>query len=322
MNSLINEYQKVPVKEYPNKLKDKPLVSVLVQTFQHVDYIKQCLDGILMQKTNFGFEIMLGEDASSDGTREICIEFAKKHSDKIRLFLHDRKNVIYISGRATGRFNLFYNIHKARGKYFALCEGDDYWIDPLKLQKQVDFLEANPDFAICFHPIKIEKDGTLINDYITHEVPDTTDIYDLTNKSNYIHTPSVVFRNYLTDFPNALFKSVIGDYMIYMYIAQYGKIRKLKDTSAVYRVHEGGIWSNLDSIDKRERSKNTFKYLISFISDAKVINILKKKHITSNLKFFFLLSIKKRKIEISILKDCFEFGFLLFFKAIFEKIIK
>ena len=145
------QYQKVPVEHYPHKVKNKPLVSVCVMTYQHKKYIKDCLDGILMQKTDFPFEILLGEDASTNGTREICLEYAKKYSDKIRLFLHKRENNIKYNGNPSGKFNFLYNLFNSKAKYIALCEGDDYWNDPRKLQKQVDILEKNNDLAMCTH---------------------------------------------------------------------------------------------------------------------------------------------------------------------------
>jgi len=151
------KYQKVPVDLFPNVVTVNPFVSVCVQTYQHVAYIKDCLEGILMQQTNFPFEILLGEDQSTDRTREICTEYAKKYPDKIRLFLHHRENNIKIKGRPTGRFNFLYNLFCARGKYIAMCEGDDYWTDPLKLQKQVDNMETNSDVNICSHrSVKID----------------------------------------------------------------------------------------------------------------------------------------------------------------------
>ena len=136
---FLAKYQKVPVVEFQNKVCKNPLVTVLVLTYQHVSYISKCLDGILMQETNFDFEILVGEDESSDGTRDICIEYAKKYPDKIRLFLHSRENNIEIYDKLTAKFNSSYCHYSAKGKYLALCEGDDFWIDPLKLQKQVDF---------------------------------------------------------------------------------------------------------------------------------------------------------------------------------------
>ena len=133
----------------------KPLVSVCCITYQHVHYIKGALDGFLMQKTDFPFEICLGEDESDDGTREICQEYAKKYPDKIRLFLRRREDVIYINGCATGRYNIIETLKECKGKYIAHCDGDDYWTDPYKLQKQVDFMEKNNDFSLVFHRFDI-----------------------------------------------------------------------------------------------------------------------------------------------------------------------
>src|SRR5690554_6846745 len=137
----------------------KPIVSVCVQTYNHEKYIKECLEGILMQQTTFPFEIILGEDESSDGTREICKAYAEKYPDIIRLFLRSRKDVIYVNKRPTGRFNLLENLKVTKGKYVAICEGDDYWTDPLKLQKQVDFLEGNSEYSMCFHNAKFLYQG-------------------------------------------------------------------------------------------------------------------------------------------------------------------
>jgi glycosyltransferase involved in cell wall biosynthesis len=148
---FIDKYQKVPVEEYQNNVLEmvpNPMVSCRVSTYQHAPYIRQCLDGILMQKTNFLFEIVIGEDESSDGTTEICLEYAKKYPDIIRLFLHKRENNILIDGNPSAKFQSTYTRYKLRGKYQAICEGDDYWTDPYKLQKQVDFLEENPEYGM------------------------------------------------------------------------------------------------------------------------------------------------------------------------------
>ena len=133
----------------------KPLVSVCCITYNHVHYVKDALDGFLIQKTDFPYEICLGEDESNDGTREICKEYAEKYPDKIRLFLRSRKDVIYINGHATGRYNFIETLKECKGKYIALCEGDHYWTEPTKLQKQVDFLEANESYVMSFHRVDI-----------------------------------------------------------------------------------------------------------------------------------------------------------------------
>jgi len=234
-------------------LKDKknidttPFVSISCITFNHKDYIRQAIDGFLMQKTNFTFEVLIHDDASTDGTEEIIREYEAKYPEIIKP-LYEKENQ-WTKGRIG---SAVFNFPRAQGKYIALCEGDDYWTDPLKLQKQVDFLEGNPDYALCFHPVKIwdEEKQKLIDDYLTREVPETTDIYELA-KGNYIHTPSVVFRSKtIKNLPDELFKSPVGDYFLHMLSAEYGKIKKLPNTMAVYRVSNSGVWS-LQTADYR-----------------------------------------------------------------------
>ena len=137
-----------------------PLVSVSVITYQHGKFIKQCLDSILSQITSFDFEILLGEDGSTDGTREICIDYANKYPDKIKLFLHDQDERDPKNGVSRATLNFINNLEQAKGKYIALCEGDDYWTDPINLQKQVDFLEENPDYVLCWTRFETLNDKT------------------------------------------------------------------------------------------------------------------------------------------------------------------
>ena len=133
-----------------------PLVSVTVTTYQHVNYIRDCLNGILMQKTDFPYEIILGEDGSSDGTQEICKEYAVRYPDKIRLFIRDRRISQFVRKDGTvSRFNGIWNRMSARGKYIAWCEGDDYWTDPLKLQKQVNILESDKNIGFVYSKFQL-----------------------------------------------------------------------------------------------------------------------------------------------------------------------
>ena len=244
--------------------KEIPLVSVCIQTYQHADYIKDCLEGILCQKTDFPFEILLGEDCSTDGTREICIKYAEKYPDKIRLFLHTRDTVIYINGHATGRYNFVNNLTHAKGKYIALCEGDDYWTDPNKLQKQVDFLEKNEDYSICFHAAMRLVNDALVKDTLNEKQPETTTIIDLC-KNNFIHTASCVFRNNLfSELPGNFNKSPAGDYFLHLLNAQYGKIKFFNETMSVYRIHENGIWSSKSYEEQQEGSCKVFEVLIDY----------------------------------------------------------
>lgn len=275
-NAFKRKYEKVPVLHYQHSVTEKPLVSVCVQTYQHAPYIKECLDGILMQQTDFDFEILIGEDASMDGTRELCIEFANRYPDKIRLFLHQRENNISMDGHATGRFNFMYNFYSAKGKYIALCEGDDYWTDPLKIQKQVDFLETSEDFVLVYHPSGVlERNGKLNKDYIADRIktPDETNKYDLVTFGNYIHTPSVVFRNCIKDFPPAFLRAPIADFFLYVLLTQKGMIKRLPDEMAVYRNHVG-VYSTKLALQKRIAWIKTTGALLESIEDATLQKIL------------------------------------------------
>lgn len=230
-------------------LNSKPLVSISCITFNHVNFIEEALNGFLMQKTNFKFEILIHDDASTDGTEEIIREYERKYPSIIKP-LYEETNQ-WVKGR---KGSAVFNFPRAKGKYIALCEGDDYWTDPLKLQKQVDFLEGNPEYGICFHEVKIfnQYKNCLEEDTITRNVEETTDVNELA-KGNYIHTPSVMLRNDFT-IPKWFKKSPIGDWPLYMLAIKKRKIKKLGDEMAVYRVHDTSIWSSLPQEVRNEKT--------------------------------------------------------------------
>ena len=233
--------------------KKQPLVSVSVPTYQHKPYIRECLDGILGQKTNFAFEVILGEDESTDGTRDICKEYAINHKNIIRCYLRSRKDVIYIDGNPSGKFNGIENLKAARGKYIALCEGDDYWTDPYKLQKQVEYLENHPECSMCFHSAKIvyENGDKEPDIYVPPEKKEKFTIDELLN-SNFICTCTIVFRKGLFgDFPRWYYDSAIGDWALSILNAVHGDIGYLDEVMAVYRVHSNGYWSGKDDTERR-----------------------------------------------------------------------
>jgi glycosyltransferase involved in cell wall biosynthesis len=248
---FIKKYQKVPVTEYKNNVSENPLVSVLVITYQHKDYIKECLDGILMQKTDFPFEILIGEDDSKDGTREICIEYAKKYSNLIRLFLHSRENNILINGSPTWHFNSLYNMLSASGKYIALCEGDDYWTDSDKLQKQIEFLEANRNFSACTHLSDVVFENTIMgNEYrFKRQIKKTLFTINDVLEHTPFHTGSLVYRNKLLDLEKmsryGLF-ALNRDHPFLIILASSGPIKRLPDIMSTYRRNGGGISENID----------------------------------------------------------------------------
>ena len=253
-------YEHKKVEENKNKVAVNPLVSVCIQTYQHVHYIKECLDGILNQKTNFDFEILLGEDASTDGTREICIDYAERYPEKIRLFLHHRENNISVGGKPSGRFNFLYNLYTAQGKYIALCEGDDYWTDPLKLQKQVDMLEKNHNLGLCFTDCKLvdTKNKVLKENFIPPKFQRELNQSDILSRF-CPNTNTTLFRRELIvgiNFEN--FKSVYnGDSFLFGFILQKLNAGYLPIKGGAYREHEGGIWSQKKQEFKLEKSIDT-----------------------------------------------------------------
>ena len=248
------------------------LVSICSLTFNHEAFIEDALKGFLMQKTTFAFEVLIHDDASTDRTQEIIKGYADKYPGIIKpIFQTVNQKSIFKSG-----MNPRFNFPRAKGKYIALCEGDDYWTDPLKLQKQVDFLEANPEFSICFHHVKIykENEGTLVEDHKNRDVPEVTDIYEL-SKRNYIHTPSVIFRKNEMVFDQFIeINSPVGDYVLHMLNAMNGKIKKLPDCMAVYRVHEGGIWSKRGAEHILSNWLNMLEKITKVFNDNLIINNL------------------------------------------------
>jgi len=242
-------------------------VSVSIVTYNQEKFIEQAIESVLMQKTNFDFEILIGEDDSSDGTREIVKRYGEKYTDRIKLFLNTRDQVVHIDGRPTGRRNFINNIKNARGRYIAILEGDDYWTDPLKLQKQADFLDSRPDFSLCFHwaewfnqdsgKFREEKKGppTIKNFYSTD---------DLLEYNNFLATCSVMFRNGLfEEFPSWYWEVSFGDFALHFLNASFGKIGFLNESMSVYRNHGGSIYGGSDPIYNLRRGLKTLSFIAS-----------------------------------------------------------
>jgi glycosyltransferase involved in cell wall biosynthesis len=217
-------------------------VSISITTYNHEQFIAQALDSVLMQESDFDYEIVLGEDESQDRTREICIEYARWHPNRIRLFLRSRKDVIYINGKPTGRFNFVENLKAARGEYIALLDGDDYWTDPHKLQKQVDFLDRHPSCAICFHPVRrIYEDGSREPEVIPENRKPFYGLEDLVER-NFVPTCSTMFRSGLFgDFPDWFHKMWFADWPLHVLNAEHGQIGCIEEVMGVYRTHGSSV---------------------------------------------------------------------------------
>lgn len=290
------KYQINEVEDFPHQVNSKPLVSVLVQTYNHEAYIKQCLDAILDQKTNFDFEILLGEDASTDNTREICKEYAQKFPEKIRLFLHNPANKIRVMDIVTGNFNAFYNLYKARGKYIAFCEGDDYWTDPLKLQKQVDFLEAKSDFVLSYHRFeeKFEQSSKNLDQLPLRQPEKNLDKKELSALIYHPLFSTVCFRNYLKDLPEEVMQVINVDSFLLSMLGILGEARFQPEIRAsVYRRHAGGIWTKKNREVQLHTKILLFKNLASYYNnkDRSLTNIFHR-YLKNTRKMLLVLYLK------------------------------
>ncbi|HWB24568.1 MAG TPA: glycosyltransferase [Chitinophagaceae bacterium] len=241
-------------------------VSICCITYNQEKFIANAIEGILMQQTNCPVEIIIGDDCSNDGTGAICAEYAKNNSGTIKL-LTSEKNIGMMA-------NFVRTLKACSGKYIALCEGDDYWCDKHKLQKQVDFLEANSNYALCFHRTYELRNDILVLPYQQKAEEEHTFTIENLATANFIVTPSVVFRNNLfTSFPSWIYNAPAGDYVLHMLNARHGLIKYFPEPMAVYRIHDGGIWSSTEGLKRLEKMVLLLSYLLQedFSSDVKQI---------------------------------------------------
>lgn len=301
MDDLLKKYIKVQVHEVTNNVPSNPLVSVCVQTFQHANYIEQCLDGILMQKINFDYEILLGDDESTDGTREICEKYAKKYQNKIRLFLHSRENNIKINDRPTGRFNFMYNLSKARGKYIALCEGDDYWTDQSKLQKQVDFLENHPDYGMVHtdmdqHYVESGKREKSVQKLYNIPPADGDVFYQMLSGKTGCYSPTVMIRKDLIE-KHCDFEEwnrlgfFMADSPIFCEISRHSKIKFFDYSSAVRRLLPESATQSRDLKNRIKFTRSSYLVLKYFFDKYGTDNKLKTDAFNKHYHKLFTLGI-------------------------------
>ena len=216
------------------------MVSICCLTYNHENYIAQAIEGFLMQKTNFRIEVIIHDDASQDNTDSIVNKYSEKFPDIIfPIFQSENQYSKGVRGIAA-RFAF----PRARGKYIALCEGDDYWTDPLKLQKQVDFLEKNADFSICSHNVivKYENNNSLDNEWLGSSQKEISTIEDLVRYGSGGATCSLLFRSSIIEqLPDWYYNQQSGDWTLQILCASTGKMRYFKEVMGVYRRHYGGM---------------------------------------------------------------------------------
>ena len=234
------------------------LVSISCLTFNHAPYLRKCFDSFLAQKTDFDIEILVHDDASSDGTQEIIQEYTEKYPGIFKPII--QKENQYSKG--VRGIAVRYNFARSKGKYIATCEGDDYWTDPLKLQKQVDFLEDNPNYSMCCtNYSEINSAGEIIKEKGWGSTKSAKTITQEVIFKKY--KPKIltsVFRKESVDFefPKEFFESFNADNFMCALASNYGPIAYLNIITGHYRVHNQGIWSGKSKIRQFEMQLETF----------------------------------------------------------------
>ena len=242
----------------PDRLCKNPVVSVHMITYNHEPYIRQAIEGVMMQKTDFEFELVIGEDASTDKTREICFEYQKKYPDKIRvLWWHEN---LYRNPHPAGG-NSKRNLAHCRGEFIALCEGDDYWIDPLKLQKQVGVMRKYPNVGFCFGNARIVRKGrqdilwgsdcAWRSGIISGRAFVFQHIFGARERGSwptakFLMTASVLFRREIVNkvlcrYEILRWRLLLGDTPLWLGLASFGDVYYLSDIVSVYNQLSAGF---------------------------------------------------------------------------------
>lgn len=269
-----------------------PLVSISCITYNHAPYIRECLNGFIMQKTNFPFEVLIHDDCSTDGTTEIIKEYVEKYPEIIKP-LYEEENQ-YQQGKPSG--SAVWNLPRAKGKYVALCEGDDYWTDPLKLQKQVDFLESHPAYGMCYTDFNIyyqsknKFEHSLFKNNPTKYPIEYKSTEEWILRNGYVAPPTWVIRK--ESFPKSTIKSVDGTFVLFAHFLATTHVKAIEETTATYRIlDESAAHSkNYEKIYQRNRNLLDVKHkLIEYYNlDTSYKNLCMIKYYRQGLTHFVM----------------------------------
>lgn len=269
---------------------EKPLASIIVLAYNQEKYIIQTLEGLLMQRTSFPYEIIVHDDASTDETSNIIRRYASQYPDIIKPF-YQQENKYSLYGI---NFQFEYVFSKAIGKYVAMCAGDDYWIDPLKLQKQVDFLEKNPDYGLVHTRAVIYKEE--VNRFEGSHGYEVNDFESLLTE-NSIATLTVCLRNsllkrYLKEVnPKARIEWTAEDFPMWLWFMLNSKIKYLDDITCVYRKHEKSISHNVDEVKSLKFTEGVYAIVDYYLNNYPKVKSEKKiraRYYSNIIKMYFL----------------------------------
>lgn len=299
----------------------KPLVSIRCLVYNHEPFLRQCLDGFVMQKTNFAFEAIVHDDASTDNSAAIIREYAEKYPDIIKPIYETENQYSKKDGSLSRIMNEA--IHPD-AKYVAFCEGDDYWIDPSKLQKQVDFMDNHDDYTMTFHNAKVyhEDTNSFDDSFSNIEDRDYSGLEIFTSWT--VPTASVLLRKEIL-FSDIFKKAkknkkfIYGDIILFLSCAHYGRIKGISDTMSVYRRHQGGVSFN-----------QPYKTLINqCYHNLNIYKVFGNTYKQQSIKFFcdaglycFRITRAEKKADYKLLFDIFCYNPMKVIKFLVNRFIK
>lgn len=243
-----------------------PKVSVCMLAYNNAPYVEQAIQSVLDQQVNFNVQLVICEDASTDNVAEKIMGF--KDTSSVHIDVHFNKENVGLT------VNFASGISRCAGEYIAILDNDDYWTDPRKLQKQVEYMEANPSVVICYHPVELLINGVLKPDEFRRPSL-ISDINELA-KGNFISSQSIMFRaSAFEGFPPEYFSSPVNDYFLLMLLAKNGLIGRIDECMAVYRIHSKSDWSS-----RRDQDPAILKYLECMIGlfEADINELLINRH--------------------------------------------
>jgi len=252
-------------------IRSQPKVSVCVFAYNHEKYLAEALNSVLSQQVDFDIEVIIAEDYSTDSTLQIAQDYQTRHPALIRVEQSGREEKLIINGRMTGRHNFFNALAKCRGKYIALLDGDDYWIDKFKLQKQVDFLELHPDYSFVFHNAVLisnnQNDLAHAPKFHANDHLATEDIDDLFVYGNQAPTSSVVFRNNIPQvWPEIFYKAGFADWPLHIFNLNYGKAFYMHEAMSIYHIGSG-IWAKRAMSEQLRPMVEFYDYMGEILPD-------------------------------------------------------
>lgn len=241
------------------------MVSICCPVYNHEKYLRKCLDGFINQKTNFKFEVLIHDDASTDNSATIIREYEKRYPDIIKP-IYQKENQ-YSKGV---KISFIYQYPRAKGKYIALCEGDDYWCDDNKLQTQVEYLETHDNCSMCFHSTKMincKTDEECIQSaYKKNCIAPTSDI--IIGGGMFVPTASIVFRKkYICEIPDYFYKADVGDYPLQIHLASKGDVYFFSKAMSVYRYDREGSWTERHLNQSIEEKKKHWRVECEWLED-------------------------------------------------------